>query len=141
MIAAIKSWFKRPVRWQDEIQELHKNLVPFAGEAESLQGELVRCIQNLADECYRNGWMNWDIGDEESTEILSRYLDDPNVFAETERTLIRINLDKIKYAGEKGADEGSFAYGEIRFIAERVVLWCRKNRKLITRDMEETWLD
>lgn len=141
MISTLKSWLQPQKRWQDEIQELHETLVPASGEAETLQGELVRCVQNLADECHRNGWMNWDEGDEEGIEILKRYLDDPKVFSESIRASIRSNLDKIKYAGEKGADEGNLAYDEIKFIAEHVVLWCRKNRKMITKDPEKTWLD
>ncbi len=51
--------------WQQTLRRLRKNLVPLSGEAETLQGELVRCVDNLNDEAMRNGWMNWDAGDEE----------------------------------------------------------------------------
>jgi len=139
MIRTLKSLFQRPKPWQKEIQELHKTLVPLRGEAETLQGELVRYIQNLADECYRNGWMNWDEGDEESIEILKRYLIDTKSFSAGIRTSLQSKLDKIKHTGEESAGDGDLAYEEIKFVAEQVVLWCRKNPKLIRKDPDKTW--
>src|SRR5688572_28906342 len=38
---------------------LWMRLVPKAGSAASVQGELIRCVGRLADEFYRNGNHNW----------------------------------------------------------------------------------
>ena|ERR1700677_2372248 len=141
MLSRIKSLFQREIPWQKEIQELWKELASTSGEAETLQGELVRCIQNLADEANRNGWMNWDSANEGEIEVLKKFLNDAKVFSAEECKLIQAKLDKIQYAGTKGADEGFFGYEEIKYIAERVVLWCRANRKLLYKAPEETWLD
>jgi len=141
MLSRIKSLFQREKPWQKEIQELWKELAPISGEAKTLQGELVRCIQNLADEAHRNGWLNWDSANEDEIQVLKRFLDDARVFSAEQCRSIQAKLDKIQYAGSKGAYEGFFGYEEIKYVAERVVLWCRANRKLIYKSPEETWLD
>lgn len=127
--------------WQDTLQRLANELVPPAGEAQTLQGELVRCINNLADEAERNGWMNYDEGDEESVEVLERYLPDAEIFNESLRRQITSALEKIRYAGERGADRGEFAYDEIAFIARHVAIWCNRKEELLFKNPEATWLD
>jgi hypothetical protein len=144
MFGSLKQLFgsKRPKEtWQEIIHRLTKELVPPSGEAETLQGELVRCINNLADEATRNGWMNWDTGDKESIEVLRRYLPDGKVFSESVQKEIRAALDKICYAGEKGADEGVFGYDQIKFIARHVAQWCNFHKELIYKSPEAIWLD
>lgn len=141
MIAALKSLFFREKPWQEEIQNLWKTLVPIGGEAETLQGELVRSIQTLADECHRNGWMNWDDTYIEKIEVLKRFLPDPKVFSEEERTLILSAINHIRYCGEKGADQGQLGYDKIKLIAQKVVIWCRSHKKLIYKKPDQTWLD
>jgi hypothetical protein len=134
MFSLLKKLFQRKTpkeNWQQTIRRLGKELVPLSGEAETLQGELVRCIDNLKDEAARNGWMNWDIGDEESIEVLRRYLQDAAVFSESVRKQIDSALDKVRYAGERGADEGVFGYDEIEYLSQRVVEWCNHQKVLI----------
>lgn len=133
---------KKPVEtWQETMRRLSKELVPLSGEAETLQGELVRCINNLADEAERNGWMNWDDGDLESIETLRRYLPVEEVFPESVEKEIHSTLDKIRYAGETGANEGKFGCDEIKFIARHVAEWCNLHQELIYKQPDAIWLD
>jgi hypothetical protein len=144
MLGSLKNLFgsnKPKETWQETIQRLAKKLVPLSGDAETLQGELVRCVNNLADEATRNGWMNWDIGDEESIETLRRYLPDAKVFSESVQKEIHSALDKVRYAGEKGADEGKLGYEEIEFIARHVAEWCNRQNELIYKNPKSIWLD
>ena len=115
--------------------------MPVSGEAETLQGELVRCVSSLNDEATRNGWMNWDEGDVESVDVLRRYLPDPDVFSETVNQQIHKALDTVRYAGERGADKGVFAYDELRFLAQCVAEWCVYYAELEYKNPEATWLD
>ena len=64
-----------------------------------------------------------------------------DLFSESDRELILSKLDRIAYCGEKGADEGKFGYEEIKFIAEKVVVWCRHQKKMIHKQPDETWLE
>ena len=140
MIRRLKQLF-RSESWQDTLSRLQKELVPIAGECETLQGELVRCINNLNDEARRNGWMNFDEGDIESIDVLRRYLPDSSVFSEAVRQQICTALDTVRHAGERGADEGEFGYDELTFLAQRVAEWCHHHDDLTHKRPEATWLD
>ncbi len=140
MLGRLKQAFRKET-WQETLTRLTKELVPAGGEAETLQGELVRCVGNLGDEAHRNGWMNWDVGDEEAIDVLRRYLPNRAVFSDEVCQQIQKALDTVRYAGEKGADEGVFGYEELKFLAEHVVLWCGHHRKLLQKNPEATWLD
>lgn len=140
MLKQFKKFFHKET-WQETLKRLTKELVPLGGEADTLQGELVRCIENLGDEAHRNGWMNWDVGDVEAVDVLNRYLPDRAVFSEEICREIQKSLNTVRYAGEKGADEGVFGYDELKFLAQQVVEWCRHHRELIHKNPEATWLD
>ena len=45
------------VKWWEEQPKLWKRLVPSAGQADSVGGELIRCTGKMTDEAYRNGNM------------------------------------------------------------------------------------
>ena len=144
MFNRIKQAFQKPnpkENWQEILRRIGKELVPMSGEAETLQGELVRSISNLTDEATRNGWMNWDQGDVESIEVLRRYLPDAAVFPEPVRQEIHKALDTVRYAGERGADEGVFGYEELKLLAQQVAEWCIHYRELTYKHPEATWLD
>jgi hypothetical protein len=127
--------------WQETLQRLTKELVPVGGEADTLQGELVRCIGNLGDEAHRNGWTNWDVGDVEAIDVLRRYLSDRAVFSAEICQQIQKALDTVRKAGEKSADEGVFGYEQLKFLAQRVAEWCQHHSDLIHKSPEATWLD
>jgi hypothetical protein len=140
MLGRLKQIFHKET-WQETLKRLTKELVPVGGEADTLQGELVRCIGNLGDEARRNGWMNWDVGDVEAIDVLRRYLPDRAVFSDAICQQIEKSLDTVRYAGEKGADEGVFGYEELKFLAQYVAEWCQHHSDLIHRNPEATWLD
>ena len=144
MFDRIKRIFQKETQkesWQETLRRLDQTLVPVSGEAETLQGELVRCVSNLNDEATRNGWMNWDEGDVESVDVLRRYLPDPDVFSETVNQQINKALDTVCHAGERGADNGVFAYDELKFLAQHVAEWCIHYDELEYKNPEATWLD
>ncbi len=51
---------------------LWKNYVPKCGQADTVQGELIRALGKLWDESHINGNINWDTG----YEILAKYIED-----------------------------------------------------------------
>lgn len=65
----------------EEAKNIWRQFVPPAGQADTVQGELLRAVEKLRDEAARNGNANWDNG----FEILLTYLDghllDPEVYA------------------------------------------------------------
>jgi hypothetical protein len=50
------------MKYFNEAKFLWQNYVPKSGQAETIQGELIRAIVKLQDEAQRNGNGNWDQG-------------------------------------------------------------------------------
>jgi len=128
-------WFRRQPKRDREYYEsrmlsLWRDLVPPANEADTVQGELVRCIGNLEDESGRNGNANWDEGDEEAVEFLRERLPDLKTFDTASCDRIRQDLDRIAVAGRSGHGEGEdfenhfTVTDEFERVIERVVDWC-----------------
>ena len=56
----------------EEAQSIWKTYVPKRGQAETVQGELLRAVEKLRDESTRNGNVNWDDG----FNLLLTYIED-----------------------------------------------------------------
>jgi len=117
-------------RYQQEVMELWNTLVPSSGQAETVQGELIRCIGCLASECYRNGNANWDEGFVRMAQYLARHLRDGTFDVKTTR-LIEQDVAAVIAAGEDpknkaSVDESADAYDR---LTDRAVEWCRHHRK------------
>ena len=123
--------------WQQALRRLGQELVPLSGEADTLQGELVRCIDNLRSEARRNGWLNWDVRHEEAIDTLRRFLPEPEAFSEALRQEIHKALDKVFHGGKHGLT----VYDELDFLAERVVELCGRSEELVYKKPESIWLD
>src|SRR5438045_5143002 len=85
----------KPYSWQKEHDRLWSELVPAQGQAETLQGELLRIAGKLTDQAYRNGNANWDADHERMWRFVGKHLDDLETFSEKERSLIRKKIDEI----------------------------------------------
>ena len=117
---------------------LCRQLVPVAGEAETMQGEIVRCASNLYDEGTRNGFMNWDEADEEAVSFLKRHLPDPNVFDAHTIVAISHALEAVSIAGPK--EVGGLPVEELEFIVSRAIDWCDANPLPIVIKEDEDYL-
>jgi hypothetical protein len=134
-------WKKKSRRdreyYESRMRELWRDLVPPANEADTVQGELVRCIGNLEDESSRNGNANWDGGDEEAVEFLLDHLPDSSVFEAELCKRIRDDVNRIRAAGRSGHGDGesheeSFTVTEeFERVIQRVVDWCDAHKDLI----------
>jgi hypothetical protein len=59
----LDAWSGR-MTWMERHAELWERLVPRSGQADTVQGELIRVTGRLTDEAHRNGNTNWDDGHE-----------------------------------------------------------------------------
>ena len=64
----------------EEAKSIWQNYVPKRGQAETVQGELLRAVEKLRDESIRNGNANWDNGFEILLAYLGDHLTDPTVY-------------------------------------------------------------
>jgi len=54
----MKTYFNDNGKYQEEFDQLWKDLVPWAGEADTLEGEVVRSIGKISYEVYNNNCCN-----------------------------------------------------------------------------------
>jgi hypothetical protein len=123
--------------WKKEHQRLWAALVPKEGQADTLQGELIRIVGKLTDEAYRNGNMNWDSECEKMWRFVAKHLCAADTFTAREREMIQ-DLVECIIADKDDPDvsgDGSTFY----LVNEKVVDWCmahpdpiphKKDRKL-----------
>ena len=80
----------------EEGKTIWSQFVPKSGQAQTVQGELLRAVEKLRDEATRNGNGNWDRGFEILLEYLEAHMLDEKVFepavlAQTRDTLRRLS--------------------------------------------------
>ena len=66
-----------------EAKSIWQTYVPRTGQAETVQGELLRAVEKLREEAIGNGNVNWDGGFEILLRYLEEHLLDPTVYSET----------------------------------------------------------
>lgn len=125
---------KNKGRYEKEYRELWDSLVPQSGQANTIQGELVRVIGRLASECYRNGNANWNRGFRIYTNFLARHLTDERIFDAQALSQIKEDLQTIR---KFGSDSRTLKYSkeedEFDRITDRVVEWCQNRPEPIER--------
>jgi len=113
---------EKPCNWKQEQTRLWNVFVPADGQADTLQGELIRIAGKLTGQAFRNGNMNWNADYEKMWRFVGRHLDEPATFTDDERGLIREKIEEI-IRDHKTPDlsgEGCSYY----IISEKVADWC-----------------
>jgi hypothetical protein len=104
----------------EEAGALWRRYVPRAGQAATVQGELIRAVEKLRDEAQRNGNLNWDQG----CEILARYLRSTltgsGLFATA--SVEQINRDVARILDFEDPETSDDPYD---WLTDRVVEWAR----------------
>jgi hypothetical protein len=108
--------------WVREHERLWQTLVPAQGQADTLQGELIRIAGKLTDQAYRNGNINWDADHERMWRFVGRRLDDGAAFSEEQRAEIRDAIEEIiRDCDDPDVSGHGSCYS---LIGERVIDWC-----------------
>ena len=68
------------MKYFDEAREIWQRFVPKSGQADTIQGELLRAVEKLRDEACRNGNINWDADFERLRRFILDRLLDPRVY-------------------------------------------------------------
>lgn len=91
-------------KYYDECKDLWKNCVPKSGQADNLQGELLRQVEKLRGEACGNGNRNWDDNFEWFCDFLTETLLASKLFSEDEQRKIHAALEYIKENGNYARD-------------------------------------
>lgn len=94
----------------EECKYIWRNMVPKTGQANNLQGEMLRVIIKLRNEAINNGNINWDDNFEWFCNFLKENLVTCDLFDEEKNIKIKMILDYIK---DNGNYARKYANGEI----------------------------
>ena len=104
-----------------EQQDFWDELVPDSGEAETLQGELLRMISRIQYDYYNNGFGNNKEGEarflDEHSNLFKQYMKDPNVWDQFFEAYRMVNFGE-GIEEEGGYDEYDPDTGEYEWVDE-----------------------
>lgn len=116
------------MKYAEEAGVLWRTYVPPRGQADTIQGELIRSIEKLRDEAQRNGNVNWA----EGHVILAVYVRDQLVrsgLADAE-AIAEINADTARLLDFDQPETSDVPYDE---LTDKIVLWARAHPDPISR--------
>ncbi|GGD72671.1 hypothetical protein GCM10011514_40980 [Emticicia aquatilis] len=113
-------------KYFDEAGEIWKNLVPRRGQADSVQGELLRIIEKLRYEAQNNGNANWDRQYRMLTDYLLKTLIKSNAFDEFALNEITSDIKTLQNHMYPQTEDDIFDR-----ISDRIVEFCKANPTLI----------
>lgn len=116
--------FKKVKRydWKKEHARLWKELVPPTGQADTVQGELIRIAGKLTDQAFRNGNMNWDADHERMWRYIGETIIDDPIFSVEDKAQLREKIEVIIRDQECPNLSGDSS--PYHFVSEKVVDWC-----------------
>ncbi|MEU8249947.1 hypothetical protein [Nonomuraea sp. NPDC048916] len=94
--------------------------VPRRGQADTVQGELLRAVEKLRDEAQRNGNINWDEHHERLLAYLRQTLTRSGLFTGEILAELAMDLDRLADFERPLTNDAPFDR-----ITYRVVDWCR----------------
>ncbi|MCJ0904408.1 hypothetical protein [Rhodococcus sp. ARC_M6] len=109
------------MKYLDEAREIWTTLVPPYGPAESIQGELLRAVDQLRVEAQCNGNINWEVGNyADYVPYLRARLIDSRVFNTAALTEIEIDLNRLADFEFPETDDEPYDR-----LCDRIVEWVR----------------
>ena len=120
------------------------NLVPKEGQADSVQGELLRAVERLRYEAQGNGNINWDDRFEMFADFLEQTLcSDNEVPRETKEAIIK-DLNRLRHFLPPDQLKDRSQISDLPYVeddlydrlTEQVVAFCRRHPKVIPRDKD-----
>jgi hypothetical protein len=83
------------MKYFEEAKNIWINQVPKSGQADTVEGELIRAIERLRYEAQNNGNGNWDDGFERFCQYLWETLNDRKTFDNNVLNEIKIDIDTL----------------------------------------------
>jgi hypothetical protein len=109
-----------------EFFELWERLVPDSGQADTVQGEIIRAIGRMANELASNGFANWDSGYERLSEFALQHLTD-GTFGPQTTTGIRMDIEHIQAYGRRSDTSGYDLEAAFDRLMQATVGWCQRH--------------
>jgi hypothetical protein len=107
-------------KYREEAGRLWRTYVPARGQAETVQGELIRAVEKLRDEAQRNGNVNWGKGHVILSNYLRNTLIDSGPFDAAAVEEIGRDIDRVLDFEHPETDDDPY-----NRLSDRVVEWAR----------------
>ena len=107
------------VRYEEEARALWQTSVPRAGQATTVQGELLRAVERLRDEAQRNGNINWGDGHQALIAYIRANLLRSQLFENTVVQEIETDLDRLSRFEYPETSDAPYDR-----LVDRVIEWC-----------------
>jgi hypothetical protein len=114
-----------------EARRIWQTYVPRRGQADTVQGELLRAVEKLRDEAQRNGNVNWDEHYERLLAYLSGKLTESGLFKAETLQALDADLDRLADFERPITDDEPFDR-----LTHRVVDWCRAHPEPVGREQD-----
>jgi hypothetical protein len=114
------------MRYFEEAENLWKTYVPKTGQADTVQGELIRAVEKLRDEAQHNGNINWDEGHEVLAQFILATLSDSGLFESN--TLKQIEADIVQIRNYETPNTEDDIYDR---LTDHIVEWSRQQKEPI----------
>ena len=111
------------MKYFEEARMLWQTYVPASGQADTVQGELIRAIEKLQDEAQRNGNINWDEGHEIFGDFILETLCASMVFDKTATNEIKADIARLRDFEHPCLEDDLYDR-----LTDRIVEWSRHNK-------------
>ena len=96
------------MQYFSEAASIWRERVPKSGQADTIEGELLRAVEKLRDEAIRNGNMNWDAGFGILLSFLESKLLDKTAYPEAILAVTRATLVRLREFDRPCLDDGQY---------------------------------
>lgn len=119
------------MRYFQEARILWQTFVPRRGQAETVQGELIRSVEKLRDEANRNGNVNWSSNHEKLVAFVRGTLLDSGLFDTAAETEIHSDTRRLLDFEHPATEDEPFDR-----LTDRIVEWSRAHPHPVPRDLD-----
>jgi len=120
------------------------NLVPKSGQADSIQGEILRAIEKLRWEAQKNGNINWDKSFVTFIDFLDITLGNEASFSEETKTSIRADLHRLKHFLPPDELKSRSQINDLPYVNDdlydrlvyHLISFCRQHPQVIPREID-----
>ena len=116
------------MKYPEEARSLWRTSVPRSGQADTVQGELLRAVEKLRDEAQRNGNLNWGGGHEALVTYLRANLLGSGIVSKTAAQEIETDLDRLSRFEYPETSDAPYDR-----LVDRVIEWCRAHPEPVPR--------
>ena len=106
----LQNEFPTNLKYFEIANKIWKDLVPPIGQAETIQGELLRAIEKLRDEAQRNGNINYSDSHKKLAKFVMDVLVNSQLFNKIEITKIKSESKKLMKASQPYLDDDAYDY-------------------------------